>query len=1057
MSRNDESKRRTRPRGRRIFFVTFKWCRISVLLFVFVVLVLGLFLNHVGLPDWVEARLEQRIAQQGWDVKFSRLRLRWYHGIVAEDLQLHHTNRVSTTPYLFLRSAEFRPNWKALLRFRLESEGVALRDGRLLWPLPGTNRAQRTLVLNDMSGELVFKPDDVWELKYLESTCLDAQVRFRGEITNASLIRAWKLPKPTRPPRAPADNFWQRFLTDLEKVRFTPRPTAQVIVYGDARDWQRFDVNVRLTALGVESPWGGGTNATVIARTIPPAGSNDPIRLSLQLSAEKSRTKWADADYLQLKAQLEPSLEHLLPTNGTLSIRLAEAKAKWAKAREVNVNVLCHPDGISAEDRRTHLEVAIDQFESQWASAQRLNVTAEAHHRSTNYLPAEVETEWVTKDLQTSWHTSQWFRVQGRASLPAVQEFQLFRSNLVWLDRITNLPFHVTTTLSNVLLGSYSLDRAVGTIDWQAPEGKVQAEVTSGDAFVSAAVSGDATTRQIAFTNAASVRPALFAPYLTTNAQRWLADFESLHTPSVSGRGRFLLPSWTRPPTNWQAEVLPSLEINGTLSAPSSSFRGIEFSTVVVPFSLTNQVWQLTDLKLDRPEGGLRLNARADEQTGEFIVDGQSSINPTALRTALTMPGAQAVFEQFEITNLPPRIEAQVRGNWRDFAQLHGTANVLGTNFSYRGVPVVGCTGRVTYSNQWISILAPVVIRNGERATASGIGIDIKKRLLHLTNAVGRLSPIAIGQVIGPITKRTIEPYQFESPPNARVEGTVPLSRYADGEENMRFEIDGGRFDWNVLHFERLKGIVLWRGDRLTLTNVTGGWHGGTIQGWADFNFGRPRGGTMAFDSSILGSQLKPIISDFQHGKTNRLEGTISGRMHVARADINNLNSWNGDGHIRLHEGLIWDIPIFGLLSPLLNAVVPGLGNSRAKEGKAIFTMTNSVVFSKDLEIIANATRLHYDGRVDFDGNVSAKVEASLMREIPGIGPLISTVLWPVTKLFRTSISGTLEKPKMEPVYVFPKILTLPFLPFKALNEIFNPDKRDSSSGKQPEPEPEKK
>jgi hypothetical protein len=1037
--------------------VTFKWCRISVLLFVFIVLILGLFLNHVGLPDWVESRLERRIAEQGWDVKFSRLRLRWYHGIVAEDLQLHRTNHLSS-PYLFLRSAEFRPNWKALLRFRLESEGVALRDGRLLWPLPGTNGAQRTLVLNQMGGELLFKPSDVWELKFLESTCLDARVRFRGEITNASLIRAWKLPKPTREPGAPADNFWQRLLTDLEKVRFTAAPTAQVIVYGDAREWQHFDVNVRLTALGVESPWVSGTNVTVVARTIPPAGSNDPIRLSLQVGAEKSRTKWADADYLQLKLQLEPSLEHYLPTNGTLSVRLVGAQAKWAKAHEVTINAICHPDGLSAEDRRTHLNVAVEQLESRWASAQRLNMTAEAHHRGTNYLPARLETKVVTQDLRTSWHTSQWFSVEGRASLPATPEFHLFRSNLVWLDRITNLPFHVSVNLSNVLVGPHSLDQAVGTIDWEAPEGRVQAEVTSGDAFVAAGVTGHATTRQIAFTNAASVRPALFSGYLTTNAQRWLADFESLHTPSIQGSGRFILPSWARPPTNWQADVLPSLELRGTFTAPSASFRGVEFTSAVIPFSLTNHVWQLTDLKLDRAEGGLQLNARADERTGDFILAGQSSINPMVLRTALTMPGAHSVFEQFEITNLPPRIEAQVRGNWRDIAQLHGTANVLATNFSYRGVPIVGCTGRVTYSNQWLAILGPVVIRQGERATAAGIGIDIKKRLLHLTNAVGRLSPIAIGQVIGPITKRTIEPYRFELPPDARVEGTVPLSPYSEGEENMRFEIDGGRFDWNVLHFERLKGIVLWRGDRLTLTNVTGGWHGGIFNGWADFNFARPSGGTMAFDALFLGSQLKKIVSDFQHGKTNRLEGTISGRMHVARADVNNLNSWNGDGHIRLHEGLIWDIQIFGLLSPVLNTVFPGLGNSRAKEGKATFTMTNSVVFSKDLEIIANATRLHYDGRVDFDGNVSAKVEAGLMREVPGIGPLISTVLWPVTKLFRTSISGTLEKPKMEPVYVFPKILSMPFLPFRALNEILNPEKRgDSSPGKQPEPEPEKK
>src|SRR5262245_2790976 len=84
-----------RSRGRRYFFTTFKWCRITILLAVFVAIILGLFLNHVGLPEWVEIRLRKRIAAQGWDIQFSRLRLRWYHGIVAEDLQLHRTNTLA--------------------------------------------------------------------------------------------------------------------------------------------------------------------------------------------------------------------------------------------------------------------------------------------------------------------------------------------------------------------------------------------------------------------------------------------------------------------------------------------------------------------------------------------------------------------------------------------------------------------------------------------------------------------------------------------------------------------------------------------------------------------------------------------------------------------------------------------------------------------------------------------------------------------------------------------------------------------------------------------------
>ena len=156
-----------RRRGWRIFLVTFKWCRISLLLLLLVIIVLGLFLNHVGLPDWLERRVEDQFRANGWEMKFSRLRLRWYHGIVAEDLQLQRTNNFNS-PHLFLQAAEFQLNWKALRHLDLEASGVTLKGGHLRWPLPGTNQPQRTLSLDEIGGELVFRQGDDWQLRFEE-------------------------------------------------------------------------------------------------------------------------------------------------------------------------------------------------------------------------------------------------------------------------------------------------------------------------------------------------------------------------------------------------------------------------------------------------------------------------------------------------------------------------------------------------------------------------------------------------------------------------------------------------------------------------------------------------------------------------------------------------------------------------------------------------------------------------------------------------------------------------------------------------------------------------
>jgi hypothetical protein len=143
---------------------------------------------------------------------------------------------------------------------------------------------------------------------------------------------------------------------------------------------------------------------------------------------------------------------------------------------------------------------------------------------------------------------------------------------------------------------------------------------------------------------------------------------------------------------------------------------------------------------------------------------------------------------------------------------------------------------------------------------------------------------------------------------------------------------------------------------------------------------------------------------------------------------------------VTLQDGLIWEVPVFGLFSPILNAVKPGAGNSKAKEATAMFIITNSVIFTSDLRIYASGMRLNYDGTVDFDTRINGRMEAELFRDMPGLGQIVSKVLWPVTKLFEYKISGTLSKPKSEPVFI-PKIIMMPFHPLRSLRELLGDDK----------------
>src|SRR5205814_7435939 len=216
------------------------------------------------------------------------------------------------------------------------------------------------------------------------------------------------------------------------------------------------------------------------------------------------------------------------------------------------------------------------------------------------------------------------------------------------------------------------------------------------------------------------------------------------------------------------------------------------------------------------------------------------------------------------------------------------------------------------------------------------------------------------------------------------------------------------------------------------------------------FDCAAPRAADFNLHAAVTSADLHQLMSDLS-SPTNRLEGTLSGEMTITGANTADWESWNGFGQATLRDGFLWDMPLFGIFSSVLNAVIPGLGNSPVSGGAATFTITNSVIHTDDMEIRSPAMRLAYRGTIDFKGRVDARVEARLLRDAWIIGPMISLVFAPLTKLFEYRVTGTLHEPQKEPIYI-PKPLLFPFHPLRTLKELFGEEKLD-----QPNPAPGEK
>jgi hypothetical protein len=137
-----------------------------------------------------------------------------------------------------------------------------------------------------------------------------------------------------------------------------------------------------------------------------------------------------------------------------------------------------------------------------------------------------------------------------------------------------------------------------------------------------------------------------------------------------------------------------------------------------------------------------------------------------------------------------------------------------------------------------------------------------------------------------------------------------------------------------------------------------------------------------------------------------------------------------------LRDGQLWSVPIFGFFAPALNAISPGLGNNTATSANASFTIDSGVIHTRNMEVHAPAVRLRYNGSVDFDGNLNARVEAEPLRDAGVVGRVFSLAFWPITKALEYKVTGTLSEPQTKPLYL-PKVIMFPFRPLHTLKELF--------------------
>jgi AsmA-like C-terminal region len=984
-----------RRRFWRLCRIYFRRFRISIWVVTLILLGSLMYLNRVGLPDFVKRPLVNKLREQGVALEFARLQLHWSEGFVAHDVSFGSMQKPAA-PQLLAEQVQIKLHLLSLLRARLQVDSLGLSGGRLQWIPVNSNAPLRSLTVDNIEARLRLLPGDQWRLDDLHARFAGVDILVSASITNATAIRDWEALKGRD---APAESPWperlQRLSDRLESISFASPPELRLVFEGDARNVQSFSARLNLNAAQATTPWGQAEALSFSSRLFA-AASNELSRVEIALEAASAQTRWANT------------------TNLNLQLRL--------------LSLATHPDRVDAA-----LTLRANAAETPWATVGQTQIKAHWVHAVTNPIPQSGRVEFDTDLAVTRWARAA--RVQFSGNLTRATNRIAPDATLAGWTNL--LPYQIEWSAGAGALRASGLDASdiACAGQWDAPRlaiTRLHANLYRGTLDATGDV--DVGTRTLAFDAASDFDVKQLAVLLMAKTPDWLAKFSVAEQPRLRGAGTLTLPAWTNRAPDWSAEVRPTLQLAGEVALTNLAFQGIAANWLHAHVTCTNQLWRVPDLTLGRPEGLLRLEPTVNERTGDYRARIYSSLDLTAARPLLDA-GALAGLELCRFT-VPPVIEGELWGRSNDLERLGFQGRVALTNFTFREFNTDAVVTGLHYTNRVLACIEPRLWRGTQTLTAAGITADFNTARIYFTNGFSTVDPGPLTHAIGPVVEAAMAPYHFIEAPTVRFAGYVPLNDPNDVD--MRFDGRAGRFASLKFKVPRISTHVHWFTNTLTITNVQADFYEGTGQGWARFVFPKEPGALFTFSVNTTNTNLRLLMADLT-AQTNDLDGRFNLELVITDANTVDMKSWNGFGHVQLRDGLIWDIPIFGVLSKPLDVIVPGIGHSRVAKASANFGITGSVVQSDDLEMRAPTMRLQYRGTADFDGIVKARVVAEPLRDTPILGPIMNVALWPVAKLFEYKITGTLAEPKLAPVYI-PKILLLPLNPLRVLEELFAPN-----------------
>lgn len=442
----------------------------------------------------------------------------------------------------------------------------------------------------------------------------------------------------------------------------------------------------------------------------------------------------------------------------------------------------------------------------------------------------------------------------------------------------------------------------------------------------------------------------------------------------------------------------PRVTVIGRGGATGFTYKTVPVASLTGDFSWDGERTMLRDVRVRHETG--EVLADLFDAPQDFRLNVQSTINPAAI-APIASADLRRFLGEWEWPRTPA-VHMQIRGPSRNPETWSGEGSVALQRTRFRGVWMNNANAEVRFGDGALTFNHLKVTRD-EGIGTGAFTYDFKKHEVRVDNVVTTLRPAEAIYWVEPKLHNAVLPYKFRNPPHLTVNGVVQFQggRYSrleigvDAPTGMDYVFLG-----KTLPFEKVHGQLLFTEDRLQLSDVEAALFDGTARGTADISLAKD---DRHYTASLAVDGIDfPRLTDL-YFKYETARGRLSGTYDFQGIG-GNARTMRGNGKIKVANGNVFAIPVFGPLSGLVSGIFPGAGYSVATQANAGFTIRDGVIHSDNFKVsgklfgMLGHGDIHFlDNKLDFDIRISASG--------PGL------VLTPMYKLFEYKGEGSLSKP----------------------------------------------